>query len=57
MKEKDVHTVSIKGTIHKACTLVSEQVLKATNAHTSRTSKSYKLVKLGQHYLPLTMAI
>ncbi len=22
MKEKDVHTVSIKGTIHKACTRV-----------------------------------
>lgn len=31
MKEKNVHTVSIKGTIHKACTLVSEQVSKATN--------------------------
>lgn len=33
MKEKVVHTVSIKGMMHKACARVSEQVLKAMRTH------------------------
>lgn len=36
MKERDVHNVSIKGMMHKACTKVSEQVLKAINACTHK---------------------
>lgn len=44
MKEKDVHTVSIKGMIHKACTHVSEQVLKATYTHIKDVRKQILLL-------------
>lgn len=50
MKEKDVHTVSIKGMIHKACTSVSEQVLTATDAHISRTFKNLSATLFTSYY-------